>query len=111
MVKDGRDSIKRSMRPCFHNGLQEPSAIQKEKERKVFEKEIEIFHTDRHRLSWFFLFQKQKRDVEDECFHFTVEQNQAFKSLPIARIQEDFTRLLVGAWVKPPNKLHEGRVD
>ncbi len=42
MVKDGRDSIKRSMRPCFHNGPSR-SAIQKEKERKVFEKRNKKF--------------------------------------------------------------------
>ena len=42
MVKDGRDSIKRSMGPCFHNGPSR-SAIQKEKERKVFEKRNTVF--------------------------------------------------------------------
>ena len=43
MVKDGRDSIKRSMRPCFHNGPSR-SAILREKERKVFEKRNKNFH-------------------------------------------------------------------
>ena len=58
MVKDGRDSIKRSMPPCFHNGPPPQECYSKEKRKKNFqEKEEKVFMKNRIIMTFGILFE------------------------------------------------------